>query len=232
MRSEFYGKHPRFASYMQMKHTVAISPPFVLQNRLQAVKLLMCGCGFLPVLSLVFHGLDIIMLQHSALLVVLPAFLWSGVMGAWFPAVGRAAFLGWCAGIIAVTLYDMSRVPFMLSGWPDFIPRIGNWLLNTDDAPAGVGYMWRYIGNGGGMGMSFFILLSMLPPRKNVVRIGLIFGLFVFASLMITLLCVPGAQDAMFRITPLSFVGSLTGHIVYGVVLGFIYRFLFASRTV
>ena len=209
-----------------MRYTSTISPPFVLQDHLRAVKLVMCGCGFSPVLSLVFHGLGVIPLQYSSLLVVLPAFLWSAVMGIWFPAIGRAALTGWCAGIIAVTVYDATRIPFMLNGWPDFIPRIGNWLLNVDNAPAGVGYMWRYIGNGGGLGMTFFLLLSVKPPQKNLIRTGIIFGLFVFACLMITLLLVPGAQEAMFRLTPLSFTGSFTGHIAFGAVLGFLYKML------
>jgi hypothetical protein len=207
-----------------MKHTAAISPPLVLQNHLKAVTLVMCVCGFLPVLTIVLNGLGIITLQHASLVIVLPAFLWSALMGAWFPATGRVAFTGWCAGIIAVTVYDASRIPFMLGGWPDFIPRIGNWLLDSDNAPAGVGYMWRYIGNGGGMGMAFFLFLSVIPPRRNLIRTCIVYGLFIFSCLMITLLLVPGAQDTMFRITLLSFSGSLTGHIVYGMMLGILYK--------
>lgn len=206
--------------------TAAISPHPVLQEHQPAIKLIMCACGFLPVLSIVFHCLGLITLQYSSLLVVLPAFLWSAAMGVWLPAVGRIALAGWCAGLISVTLYDMSRMPFMLNGWADFIPSIGNWLLETDNAPAGVGYMWRYIGNGGGMGMAFFLLLSLIPPRRNVIRTGIIYGIFVFSCLMITLLLVPLAQEMMFSITPFTFAGSLTGHIVYGGALGMLYKFL------
>lgn len=190
----------------------------------RSLRLALAAVGFLPVLSMVLHSARLVPLQYSALVLVIPCFLWTILSGLWFPQVGRLAFAGWCAGIMAVLFYDISRVPFMLNGWPDFIPRIGDWLLEKENSPAGIGYLWRYIGNGGGMGMSFFLISSLYSPTRNFIGTGVLFGLFIFVCLMLTLVTIPGAQDAMFRITPLSFTGSLIGHIVYGFVLGCVLR--------
>lgn len=179
------------------------------------------GGGFLPVLSIVFHCLGLISLPVCLAALILPSYLLMLWVGFRLPAVGRAAMAGFVAGIIAVSLYDCSRMPFLLCGWGDFIPRIGAWLKScaTDDAQ--IGYAWRYLGNGGGMGIAFFILLLQFGISKRLLLAGLLFGLFVFGCLMTTLLLFKDAQELMFRITPLSFAGSLVGHIVYGLVLGY-----------
>lgn len=203
---------------MQMRSVTAIPVPVEQQN-IRSFTLMLAAVGFMPVAAIVLHCASILALKYSTLLVIIPCFIWSVRPGLRMPQIGKLAFEGWCAGIIAVLLYDLSRVPFMLSGWPDFIPKIGEWLLGSSDAPAGLGYLWRYAGNGGGMGMSFFLLLSLVPVNRKMTA-GVIYGLFIFSCLMLSLVLIPHAQEAMFRITPLTFAGSLVGHIVYGFVLG------------
>ena len=77
--------------------------------------------------------------------------------------------MGFIAGIISVFLYDLSRVPYILGGWSDFIPKIGGWVTNTNEKNALLGYTWRYIGNGGGMGIAFFILMAQLNTNKHLI---------------------------------------------------------------
>lgn len=55
-------------------------------------------------------------------------------------------------------------------------------------------------------------------------------GLFVFASLIIILSVFHEAQEMMFRITPLAFAGSLTGHLIYGLSLGLMAKRFFAKE--
>ena len=49
---------------------------------------------------------------------------------------------------------------------------------------------------------------------------GIAFGLFIFSGLMAVLFFFEQTQLMMFKITPLSFTGSITGHIIYGATLG------------
>ncbi|MEW6468683.1 MAG: hypothetical protein AB1458_07150 [Bacteroidota bacterium] len=196
-----------------------------------SIPVLFIGAGFLPVLSLVFHCLGLISMPSCFLLLVFPAFAAMVALGAWLPAYGRLAWAGWLAGLLAVGLYDLSRIPYILYGWKDFIPNIGAWLSGTHDPDALIGYAWRYIGNGGGMGISFFVLLSLLKPQKRLLLTGLIYGLFVFVCLMSILLIFDEAQRMMFRITAVSFTGSLTGHVIYGLVLGLLARRYFRQQA-
>ncbi len=180
--------------------------------------------GFLPVSSIVLHCIGIVPLQICLLTMIIPLFSYIFIQGFRLPSVGRTALNGWLAGILAVLLYDLSRIPFMMMGWGDFIPKIGAWLSNTPDPDFMIGYAWRYIGNGGGMGIAFFMLLRYFDIHKNLVWKGVLYGLFIFTSLMIILCLFEEAQRMMFKITPLSFAGSLTGHVVYGFVLGIMAR--------
>jgi hypothetical protein len=139
--------------------------------------------------------------------------------------IGKTAFKGWIFGLIAVFIYDLSRIPFMYFGWGDFIPRIGGWLTGTDHPDALIGYTWRYVGNGGGMGMSFLVLFSMFRVRYSIILKGILYGMFIYGCLISTLIIFPEAQEMMFKLTPLSIAGSFTGHVVYGTVLGALYKY-------
>jgi hypothetical protein len=180
------------------------------------------ACGFLPVASIVMHCLGILSLPACLTALVIPGILLTVVLAMQFPGLGKTILLGWLAGIVAVFIYDLSRVPYILNGWSDFIPRIGGWAHNSTEPNAFIGYLWRYAGNGGGMGMAFFVLMKQYRPFGKMIQNGVLYGLFIFSSLMFVLVFSEQAQDMMFKITPLSFTGSLTGHIVYGLALGFL----------
>ncbi len=177
--------------------------------------------GFFPVCSIILHCLGFLPLHQCLFFLVIPISFLFIFFGIKFPLIGKIVVQGFIAGVIAVFLYDLSRVPYILCGWSDFIPKIGAWVTNTEEKSALLGYTWRYIGNGGGMGIAFFMFISLLKNRKNLVLKGLLYGLFIFSGLMMVLLFFEHTQDLMFKVTPVSFTGSITGHIIYGLSLGF-----------
>lgn len=187
----------------------------------QSLAVLFTFGGFFPVCSIILHCLGILPLQQCLLFLVVPILILFVTLGIKFPAIGKTVAMGFVAGIISVFLYDLSRVPYILAGWSDFIPKIGGWVTNTDEKNALLGYAWRYIGNGGGMGIAFFILMAQLNSNKHLILKGLLFGLFIFLGLMMVLFFFDQTQAMMFKITPVSFTGSITGHIIYGLSLGF-----------
>ncbi len=196
----------------------------------QSLTLLFTFGGFFPVTSIILHCLGILPLQQCLVFLVIPGLLSFITLGIKFPAIGKTVIAGFIAGIIAVFLYDLSRVPYILAGWSDFIPKIGGWITNSDEKNAVLGYTWRYIGNGGGMGVAFFILMSQLKNQKQLILKGLLYGLFIFTGLMLTLFFFEQTQDMMFKITPVSFTGSITGHIIYGTVLGILAKKYFSPK--
>lgn len=178
--------------------------------------------GFFPVCSIILHCLGLLPLQHCLFFLVAPIVILFITFSIKFPSIGKTVLVGFLAGIVAVFLYDLSRLPYILAGWSDFIPKIGGWVTNTEEKNAALGYTWRYLGNGGGMGVTFFILIAQLKDKQRLILKGLLFGLFVFTGLMMVLFFFEKTQSMMFKITPLSFTGSITGHIIYGLVLGFL----------
>ena len=125
---------------------------------------------------------------------------------------------GWISGLVAVLLYDLSRIPFIYAGWEDFIPGLGGWISGTQENFT-IGYVWRYFGNGAGLGLGFAILNYVFSFRK-LISAGLLYGIAVFLMLDIVLLLSENAQEMMFELTPLTITGSLVGHAMYGIVLG------------
>lgn len=176
--------------------------------------------GILPVTSIALHCGGFIPLTASLLFITLPAIGIAFALNALNRAVLRRVLSGWIAGIIAVALYDLSRIPFVYAGWDDFIPHIASWLTGKNDHAYLISYSWRYIGNGGGLGITFFLLADYFQWKKYSVSAGVSFGLLVFAGLLGLLILIPQSQKLMFEVTPLSFTGGLVGHVVYGYVLG------------
>ncbi|MGZ5243760.1 MAG: hypothetical protein ACXWW0_07685 [Bacteroidia bacterium] len=189
-------------------------------SKLTLVQLWFSGFGFLPVLTIVLHCAGLISMQNSIIVLIVPAIIIS-FHTMHYTNMLKPVLQGWISGIAAVFLYDISRIPFIFYGWEDFIPKIGAWITMDENPSFIIGYMWRYIGNGGGMGISFFMFLQIFSLRKKLLLHGISFGLFVFSCLIITLLVFDEAQQMMFTISPLSFVGSFVGHVIYGAVLGF-----------
>jgi hypothetical protein len=205
-----------------------------------ALGLFYFAAGMAPIGALSLSIFGVWTLPTGTLVLVMPAIVSSLLIGMLYPVYGRLALKGFCFGVIAVTLYDCTRVPFIVTGiWGDFIPKIGGWLLSRPEPHWALGYLWRYIGNGGGMGIAFTVPytlwlahdqqlhssngqrlhLKVTNPRRTI-TIATSYGVGIWCCLLITLLLSTHGQEMLFRLTPLSFVLSLMGHLVFGAVLG------------
>src|SRR5437667_9710574 len=107
--------------------------------------------------------------------------------------------------------------------WGDFIPRIGMWLLHPDKPEWLIGYIWRYIGDGGFMGTAFVVGYFSLKPKLDVRIAALSFGLAIWVCLVGTILLAPHGVDMLFQLTPVTLGLSLLGHIIYGLSIGILY---------
>ncbi len=194
----------------------------ISRQQLLTLSLAFCGFSSVGAISLTMFQVGSLSLLFS--IWVIPSIILISICGLAYPSRGILCLKGWLAGLVAVFLYDVSRVPFILAGWDDFIPQIGVWLLGRENAHPAFGYVYRYAGNGGGMGISFVLIAHVFNIRMSLVKTAVIYGLAVFTCLMLTLIISPLGQDEMFEITPLTFTGSLIGHIIYGLVLGLMLR--------
>ena len=193
---------------------------------------LIFGIGFSPITALALSLMGILTLPVASLLLVFPAFALAMGLSCYRIRYGRLMRHGFTMGILAVACYDGVRIPFIMAGWMgDFIPRIGGMLVGDGSHHAVLGYLWRYLGNGGGMGMAFVGAFSLLKPllaehhqariTPRVTKlIALGFGCLVWACLIVTLKISPQGEDKMFVITPTSLLLSWIGHLVFGYALG------------
>lgn len=195
--------------------------PHVSQDTL--VRCTIFALGFAPIASLSLSTFNLIPLYVSGPAVVLPAIAGMVTVGLMFREYSRVLVRGFFLGLTAVFLYDLTcRFPFMAMGvWHDFIPKIGNYLLHRDTVHWSVGYLWRYIGNGGGMGLAFYAGYPLLRRRVQAVPAGLAYGVGIFCCLLVTIYCSPSGRTYLFDPTPVTATLGLMGHIVFGLVLGF-----------
>ena len=194
--------------------------------------ILIFGIGFAPITALALSLLGLLALPVASLLLVVPALAIAVGLGCYRFRYGRLMLHGFAMGILAVACYDGVRIPFIMAGWmDDFIPKIGGMLLGDGNRHAVPGYLWRYLGNGGGMGMAFvcaFHLFKPLLAERHQARvtpratriIALGFGSLVWACLIATLGISPQGEDMMFAITPANLLLSWIGHLVFGYALG------------
>ncbi len=201
-------------------NSISFFLPF--SKRANLIRSIFIIVGFIPVSCIALNVLQFIPLHQTAFSLAIPGFLFILFLGLRYPAEGNIALKGWLAGIAAVALYDVARLPFILAGWENFIPKIGDWILNKEGNNGLLGYIWRYVGNGGGMGIAFMFLIKKGSTKTGYMWKGIFYGLFIFSNLMLTLILSPNGQAMMFKITTLTFTGSLVGHIIYGIVLGWI----------
>jgi hypothetical protein len=180
----------------------------------------------LPVLSISAHVFGVAPIHWAASRIVLPIQLMALILVLTRAPEATVVKRGAVAGLIAVAVYDCTRLPFVLFGlWSDFIPRVGGWVVVNEGLPAlhaALGYTWRYLGNGLGIGVFFFLTCSVLRVRRHFVPLAVGYGVFVWSGLMATVILPAHGQELLFTVTPLSVTVSLTGHLVYGLVLGLI----------
>jgi hypothetical protein len=185
---------------------------------------LLWAAGAAPVLSIPLQVFGLLPVAVTARWVVPPlALVAAGLMA------GRIGYGGWArqgfvAGLLAVGAYDAVRLPMVVLGWwPDFIPRLGGWILGTDTSNAVVGYAWRYLGDGGGIGVAFFVTCGVLGAarvRRFPVALAVGYGVFVWSGLIGTIAFSARGAAMLFTLTPSSLALSLLGHLIYGGVLG------------
>ncbi|MFM1726513.1 hypothetical protein ABEU20_000190 [Rhodococcus sp. PAM 2766] len=135
--------------------------------------------------------------------------------------------LGW--GMFACLVYDVFRLDtvYLLGLWNDFIPKMGTWLHSGTDTQTGaiVGYVWRYFGDGGGIGIAFFLIalaLGLQHRSRATVLLAFVAGAVfpVWAGLIATVALSARGQHDMFPLTPTTITLSLIGHLIFGLVLG------------
>lgn len=187
--------------------------------------------GFTPIALLANALVGIAPLHYSRWLLV-PVVAVLVLISFRSPRYARLAARGLLAGMLATLIYDATRWPFVASGvWPDFIPKIGAFLKNSSETSWVSGYLWRYLGNGGGMGLAFVMIAPWVASRIDVRKGALMYGTAIWSCLLATLALCPDAANMMFQLTPLSFVMSLVGHLVYGGVLGILVAKFFLPRN-
>lgn len=179
------------------------------------------AAGFGPIAALALFIIGVAPLPVTALAVIVPMTFLAFSFGVRNPAWGRVAIKGLLIGLAGVTTYDLFRMPLVHIGlWPDFIPRVGGWLLLSAAPNAAVGYAYRYLGDGAGMGMSFVAAYSLLRGKLPVIATATAYGVVIWLCLIATLIIAPHGQQLMFHITPTSLAFSLIGHIIYGATIG------------
>lgn len=197
------------------------------------------AAGVMPVLSISLYVFGVLLISSAARYVVLPLAVVAMALAAHRSPESRWAVRGFVAGLVAVTAYDTLRMPMVFADvWPDFIPQLGGWVLgDAAGTSAPVGYAWRYIGDGGGIGLAFFVVCGMVrlwrypPLAGRPVMLGVGYGVFVWSGLVGTVGLAAHGTEMLFPLTWASLGLSLAGHLVYGAVLGLFLRQVLARRS-
>jgi hypothetical protein len=211
--------------------TVRLSPSPGLQTHWMSthqqrifMSLVCFATGFSAITALATAIVGWIPLDIAAYILVWPSLVLWVFISILYPGYGKLALKGFIIGLLACLFYDCMRFTTIALGlWGDFIPRIGMWLLHTDKPNWLVGYIWRYVGDGGFMGMAFVVCYRLLKPRLDVRIAALAFGVAIWLCLVGTILLAPHGAEMLFALTPITFSLSLLGHIIYGLSLGFLY---------
>ena len=147
--------------------------------------------------------------------------------------VGR----GLIAGMVACIVYDAARLfaVHVLGLMGDFIVVMGSFVTGEPDTTgaAAVGYVYRYLGDAGGLGVAFFVVAYAIgiDRWKNVYAVlaAVAFGVFpTWAGLMATVALSPHGEERMFALNAATVIITLLGHVIFGLFLGL--AFLKAPR--
>jgi hypothetical protein len=147
--------------------------------------------------------------------------------------VGR----GLIAGMVSCIVYDGARLfaVHVLGLMGDFIPVMGSFVTGEPDTAgsAAVGYVYRYLGDAGGLGVAFFVVAFALgiDRWKNVhaVLAAVAYSVFpTWTGLIATVALAPHGEERMFPLNAATVIITLVGHLVFGLVLGL--AFLKAPR--
>jgi hypothetical protein len=108
--------------------------------------------------------------------------------------------------------------------WGEFFGRIGGWATGTHSNYL-AGYLWRYFGDGAGIGVVVFIHAAVIGvaswPRRRVIGFTVAFAVFpVWTGLVLTDALAPTGR-ALFPLTTTTLILSLVGHLIFGAMLGY-----------
>jgi hypothetical protein len=197
-------------------HPLLQAFPWLTDRDVAPARLVLIPAGFLPVTLIAATAFGVAGLRDLAGFVLVPVLaLVAGVL-VWRPAWRSTALQALGAGIVATALYDAYRGSFLALDLmqTDPIPHIG---IALHLHPAWVfGYLWRYLGNGGGLAVAFFAL------GFRGVRTGILYGLFVCSGLLFVLIAAPHGQEMLFPLNATTVVMAVGGHAIYGAALGWI----------
>jgi len=141
-------------------------------------------------------------------------------------AIDRTVLAGFAWGLVACAGYDCFRLPevYVFHLWGDFFGKIGGWATGTRSNYL-AGYLWRYLGDGAGIGVVVFIKAAVIGvsswPRRYVVGLTVAFAVFpVWTGLILTDALAPAGR-ALFPLDATTLVSSLIGHLIFGAILGY-----------
>jgi hypothetical protein len=160
-----------------------------------------------------------VLLPSTALL----AFLWRRKYLQGFGGfdVSRAIACGALGGVLAALVYDLFRLPFVLSGYPLFkvFPLFGQMLLGASEPRWLVETLgWAYhFSNGAALGIMFAAMLPTGWLAKKIIAAGAVWACVVEAILLLT----PYRDFFKIHMPFVTFL-VLTGsaHLLFGLVLG------------
>jgi hypothetical protein len=152
---------------------------------------------FSPIAALALAIAELCRLTVSASVLIGPASLGAVFLVRRFPSARGSALEGF-AGLLAVLGYDIARWLTIAAGWlGDFIPSIGGWLLGTQQPDMVLGYTYRWLGDGGGMGMAFVVAIRLMAPTlgsRSKFVLGVAYGVAIWCCLIATLMISPDGQ--------------------------------------
>ena len=118
----------------------------------------------LPVLAISAHVFWSVSLLTVAVAGLLPLIVVLAALVMTRPHLSdRLVLAGFIWGVVACAGYDAFRLPTIYAAhwWPDFFGTVGGSATGTNSSFL-VGYLWRYIGDGGGIAVAFFALAATL----------------------------------------------------------------------
>jgi len=180
-----------------------------------------------PLLAISGEVFGVVSLRTVSAVVLFPVLAILAVLVIVKPAgIDRTARAGFAWGVAACAGYDLFRLPavYVFHLWGDFFGRIGGWATGTGSDYL-AGYLWRYLGDGAGLGVVVFVQAAVIGvscwPRRRVVGVAVAFAVCpVWAGLVLTDALAPAGR-ALFPLTAATLALSLAGHLIYGAVLGY-----------
>jgi len=183
----------------------------------------------IPVLAISGDVFGLVSLRTVALAVLLPLLAASTALAVCRPHPSdRLLLAGFLWGLLACAGYDAFRLPTVYGAhlWNDFFGAVGGWALGGRSNFL-VGYLWRYVGDGGGIAVAFFALAATLRAgawsKRRVIAFAVAYAVCpVWTGLVLTDLLAPAGRE-LFPLSLVTLSLSLGGHLIYGAVLGFGY---------